>query len=209
MAQDFFFPDKSLISPVYSETARYLGYSKTSAPDSQITSLIQKAQDEMGKIIMPKAVFSNFDLSLQNSSENVSKPVIQFADVFLPSSDLYNNIYDCSEVFIFAATLGPQVDSFIRKTQYSDTAYASVLQATGAMYIEVFVDLLNDHIKSLCAQKGFSTKPRYSPGYGDVPLSTQKDFFRLLPCTKIGLSLMDSLIMAPEKSVTAFIGVKH
>ena len=34
-------------------------------------------------------------------------------------------------------------------------------------------------------------------------------FFRLLNCTqKIGLTLMDSFIMAPEKSITAFIGLE-
>ena len=51
-------------------------------------------------------------------------------------------------------------------------------------------------------------RPRFSPGYGDVSLEVQKDFFRLLPCQRIGLTLMDTLIMSPEKSVTAFIGIK-
>ena len=51
------------------------------------------------------------------------------------------------------------------------------------------------------------TRPRFSPGFGDVSLENQKHFFNLLPCSKIGLSLMDTLIMAPEKSVTAFVGI--
>ena len=89
-----------------------------------------------------------------------------------------------------------------------DPSYSSICQATGAMYIETFIDNLNAHIKEEANNEGLTTMPRYSPGYGDVPLSIQKDFFRLLNCKRIGLSLMDSLIMAPEKSVTAFIGIK-
>ena len=85
--------------------------------------------------------------------------------------------------------------------------YASILQATGAMYIEELVDITNSEIKKIAEAAGLNTKPRYSPGYGDVPLQVQKDFFRLLPCTRIGLTLMDTLIMAPEKSVSAFVGL--
>jgi cobalamin-dependent methionine synthase I len=75
------------------------------------------------------------------------------------------------------------------------------------MFIEELVDLVNDEIKKIAEKQGLKTRPRYSPGFGDVPLEIQKDFFRLLPCTRIGLTLMDTLIMAPEKSVTAFCGL--
>lgn len=135
------------------------------------------------------------------------KPKIKFADLEFNSADLGRNLKDCKKVAIFAATLGPQVDAMIRKAEITSSVEATVLQATGAMYIEEVVELLNEEIKKEAAALGFKTKPRYSPGYGDVPLTMQKDFFRLLPCTRIGLSLMDTLIMAPEKSVTAFIGL--
>ena len=53
-------------------------------------------------------------------------------------------------------------------------------------------------------------KPRFSPGYGDVPLEIQKDIVMLLDCAKrIGVSLNDSLLMSPSKSVTAFIGLQE
>ena len=46
------------------------------------------------------------------------------------------------------------------------------------------------------------------PGYGDLPLALQKDIFRVLDCPKrIGLTLNESLLMSPSKSVTALIGV--
>ena len=49
---------------------------------------------------------------------------------------------------------------------------------------------------------------RYSPGYGDLALESQREFFRVLNVTKtIGVSLTEGCLMVPTKSVTAFIGM--
>jgi 5-methyltetrahydrofolate--homocysteine methyltransferase len=56
---------------------------------------------------------------------------------------------------------------------------------------------------------GESLRPRFSAGYGDLPLEYQKKIFDLLdPHTQIGLTLNDSYLMSPSKSVTALIGVE-
>ena len=194
-------PDSKDFSPDFKEVALYLGYSRTVSPDQDVSGLMEKAADEMAAIMKPQAVFEVFDLTVGLESE------LSFADVSLHSRDLSRNLAGCSKVALLAATLGPQVDALIRRHSSTDPVYASILQATGPMYIEELVDLVNEEIKKIAASQGLKTKPRYSPGYGDVSLELQKDFFRLLPCTRIGLTLMDTLIMAPEKSVTAFVGL--
>ena len=201
MSATFLVPDSKDFSPDFKEVARYLGYSRTVSPDQDVSGLMEKAADEMAAIMKPQAVFEVFDLTVGLESE------ISFADVSLHSRDLSRNLAGCSKVALLAATLGPQVDALIRRHSSTDPVYASILQATGPMYIEELVDLVNEEIKKIAASQGLKTKPRYSPGYGDVSLEVQKDFFRLLPCTRIGLTLMDTLIMAPEKSVTAFVGL--
>ena len=138
----------------------------------------------------------------------VEGDLIQFADLKFNSKDLSKNLKNCSKIVLAAVTVGSQVDYLIRKTQIQDSAKASVMQAVGAAFAENTIETLNTVISQLAEQNGFKTHPRYSPGYGDVPLSFQKEFFRLLPCAKIGLTLMETLIMAPEKSVTAFIGIE-
>ena len=201
MSATFLVPDSKDFSPDFKEVARYLGYSRTVSPDQDVSGLMEKAADEMAAIMKPQAVFEVFDLTVGLESE------LSFADVSLHSRDLSRNLAGCSKVALLAATLGPQVDALIRRHSSTDPVYASILQATGPMYIEELVDLVNEEIKKIAASEGLKTKPRYSPGYGDVSLEVQKDFFRLLPCTRIGLTLMDTLIMAPEKSVTAFVGL--
>ena len=204
MSATFLFPDKSNFSPDMKETARYLGYSRFVSPDQDVSGLMEKAAREMAEVMKAQAVFEVFDLTMASIPATTE---ISFADVTLQSRDLGNNLKDCKKVALLAATIGPQVDALIRRHSSLDPVYASILQATGAMFIEELVDITNSGIKKIAEAQGLKTRPRYSPGYGDVPLEVQKDFFRLLPCTRIGLTLMDTLIMAPEKSVTAFVGI--
>ena len=215
MSATFLFPDKSSFSPNFKEVARYLGYRRATPPDAEVSALIEKAAREMQAVMKSQAVFEIFDLDCpvkpDNDKENTVvdsvETTVSFADVTLHSRDLTRNLAGCKRVALLAATIGPQVDALIRRHSSLDPVYASILQATSAMFIEELVDLVNDEIKKIAAAEGLKTKPRYSPGFGDVTLEVQKDFFRLLPCTRIGLTLMDTLIMAPEKSVTAFVGI--
>ena len=207
----FFSLDAKDITPISSEVARYLGYKKSSVIEDSINALIDKAINEMKMILKPQGVFEIFPITSIDKLNNDTKPLykISFADLSIETRDLGYNLKDCSKVCLIAGTIGPLIDSYIRKATMLAPAYASICQATGAMYIECFIDKLNNHIKDLAKDNNETTNPRYSPGYGDVPLSFQKEFFRLLNCKRIGLSLMDTLIMAPEKSVTAFIGIKN
>ena len=51
-------------------------------------------------------------------------------------------------------------------------------------------------------------RPRFSPGYGDFDICYQEPVVRMLNCAKtIGLTLTDSFMMTPTKSVTAVIGI--
>lgn len=202
----FFCPEKQdflLSQNDYLEAARYIGYSKIRLPDDTIMQMIKEACEKLMEVIKPQAIFEEFDLSFESQNE---KNIISFADVCFESKDLARNLQNCDKIYLLACTIGPQVDSIIRREQTLNAAMAAILQGAGAMFIEKLVDLSNMQIKMDAQKNGRITKPRYSPGYGDVPLSCQKDFFRLLPCTRIGLTLMDTLIMAPEKSVTAYIG---
>ncbi len=228
MSATFLFPDSKDFSPDFKEVARYLGYSRFVSPDQDVSDLLERAAGEMQAVMKAQAVFEIYDLSVvecpqsgcientanagsqggfDTASGLLNHQELRFADVTLQSRDLGRNLSGCSQVALLAATIGPQVDALIRRHSSLDPVYASILQATGAMFIEELVDLVNSEIKKIAAGQGLKTKPRYSPGYGDVPLQVQKDFFRLLPCTRIGLTLMDTLIMAPEKSVTAFVGI--
>ena len=82
------------------------------------------------------------------------------------------------------------------------------LQAIGAERIEALCNAFSLEMKNEYAKSGRSLRPRFSAGYGDLPLELQREIFNALGCERrIGLTLNDSLIMSPSKSVTAIIGI--
>lgn len=112
----------------------------------------------------------------------------------------------CEEITVFAATAGLEIDRLIHRYASVSTAKALLLQAIGAERIEELCDVF-------CAEQGRENgqaQRRFSPGYGDFPLTAQREIFDLLnPSKRIGVSLTDSLLMSPSKSVTAAFGVKR
>lgn len=49
---------------------------------------------------------------------------------------------------------------------------------------------------------------RYSPGYGDLPLTNQKIIFDILNLERLGLRITERFMLVPEKSVIAIAGVE-
>ena len=112
------------------------------------------------------------------------------------------------EVFLFAATIGLAYDRLVQRARITSMAKASFLNAIGAAAVENVCDQLNEELCRIAAEEGKSLRPRYSAGYGDFSLENQRGIFDLLsPAKHIGLTLKDNLIMVPEKSVTAVIGL--
>lgn len=124
------------------------------------------------------------------------------------SAALQRNLAGCEGVVLFAATIGLGIDRLIAKYGRISPAKSLFFQAIGAERIESLCDCFCAEMQRQAAEKGRFTKPRFSPGYGDLPLRMQESIFRVLDCPrKIGLSLNKSLLMSPSKSVTALIGI--
>lgn len=123
------------------------------------------------------------------------------------SADLNKILDGCAQVLLFAATLGVELDRRIARYGRISPTKALLLQAIGAERIEALCDAF---CAAFAAENNVGLTRRFSPGYGDLALQTQKDVFARLDCPrKIGLTLTDSLQMSPSKSVTAFVGITN
>ena len=121
------------------------------------------------------------------------------------SRKLAKNLADCSGVFVFCATVGMELDRLIRKYALLSPAKASVCHAIGSAAVETLCDRFCAELKETFGE----TRPRFSPGYGDPPLTLQIDVFSAIsPEKHIGVTLGENLIMTPTKSVTAFVGLQ-
>ncbi|RGY96341.1 vitamin B12 dependent-methionine synthase activation domain-containing protein [Clostridium sp. AM58-1XD] len=191
---------------VAKETRRYLGYGNREA-DEATDRLIAEAMEELLQTAVCRSVCREFDLFLPHGDEEGTVTTDAFT---AKSRNLHKNLKDCEKVLIFGATLGAPVDKLIQRYERIRMSRAVVLQAAAAALIEEYCDEENSRWKTEYEEKGWYMRPRFSPGYGDFPLECQSGIIAALEAGKrIGITLTESLLMAPSKSVTAVIGLSR
>ncbi len=116
------------------------------------------------------------------------------------SADLAKNLRNCGRIAVFAATIGFAPDRLAQKYSRLSPVKALFLESIGSERIEALCD-------TFCMEFP-GARPRFSPGYGDLALELQRDLITTLDCPrKIGLTLNESLLLSPSKSVTAILGL--
>ena len=193
------------------EIYRYLGY-RGIIPDEQVKGMIEEVLTELLSVVYPRNIYKTYQCQIIEANPKQIRLTEAVAanpgQVSFYSNQLAENLRGCSYVILMAATLGIEADKLLHKYELLNMTKASILQACAAAAIEACCNTLQQELKEEAAKQGFYLRPRFSPGYGDLPLTAQKDFFQAIDCTKrLGITLTDSLLMYPTKSVTAFIGL--
>ena len=172
------------------EVARYLRMGGN-APDGALAARNKELIDDATRVLRPARVWRRL-------------PV---ARIPTPGTTLLRHLEGCEEAYLACGTLGPRFDALLRRASVKSAADALVLQAVGTAAIEEWMDAVEDGIRRDLAP-GETLRSRYSPGYGDFPLEDQRLLLGLLDTPRaIGVSLTDTLLMVPSKSVSAVIGV--
>ena len=172
------------------EAVRYLGGAGV-APNDAMNALLDDCERELLSVIDAKYLYRVIDLPCGELTQG---------------QDIKKHLAGCQRAAVLCATLGAGVDRLLRVSQIADMSRAVVLNSLAAAAIEQVCDEAERLIAERVSEPYFTF--RFSPGYGDYPLETQKQLLRLLDAPrKIGLSLNDSLLLTPVKSVTAVIGL--
>ncbi len=77
----------------------------------------------------------------------------------------------------------------------------------GSLVVEAAIDRIHDALERHLAARGLKVTNRYSPGYCEWHVSEQQKLFRPPAAGYCGVSLTDTSLMRPVKSVSGFIGV--
>lgn len=179
----------TLEPPERAEVLRYLGGAKAQ-PDERLTALLDSCESELLRIAAPKYLYRIIDLP---------------CDELTPGEDIRTHLRGCDRAVLLCATLGMEVDRVLRVTQLKDMPRAVVLDSMANVAIEQVCDKAERLITAELPDCYLTY--RYSPGYGDYPVTMQQRFLEILDAPrKIGLSRNESYLLTPAKSVTAIIG---
>lgn len=184
------------------EVLRYLAFKGT--PDERLPEEIDVCSRELLSAAAPKACFLRVPVVHGENGQ------LTIDGTSLCSKDLQGHLRECKEAFLFAATLGTQVDNLMRRYSLTAMSRAVILQACAAAAIESFCDEQEEGLRKSVEGEKLFLRPRYSPGYGDFPIQWQHTLLSMLNAPKrIGLTATESCMLAPTKSVTAIIGLTH
>ncbi|MBO5374296.1 MAG: hypothetical protein J6A54_02455 [Clostridia bacterium] len=138
------------------EILRYLKASKTTL---ETDALIDECLKDVYRVVSPRAVFFETDLELLDDD------IIKFGFAEVKSHSLTINLKSCKRAYVFAATLGIELDRMIEKYSRFIQSKAAVCHAIGSALIESFCNYVNDTLVG-----DSKATRRFSPGYGDLSL---------------------------------------
>ena len=179
------------------EVLLYLGAGGGEVPP-ELDADIAACSEEVLRTARPRVTYRVFPLEDGR---------LQGADFPLQGRDIRRHLDGCTHAVLMAATLGPDIETLLMRAQVQDMARALILDSCASTAIENVCDCFEADLRRAAGAEGRFLTDRFSPGYGDMPIEQQRDFCDLLDTRRrIGLTVSQSGILLPRKSVTAVLG---
>ncbi|MDR1521459.1 MAG: methionine synthase [Streptococcaceae bacterium] len=187
-----------------SEILRYLGYRKKQELTTEISTIIDEIIIEAQKIAKPRYCYQIFGLKIDENDNTVE---VLETKLVLTGKKIINHLYQAKQVALLVATLGVEVERKMQCYDISNTTKSLIMDAVCTDYIEKVCDLAEIDLKNKLGNF-WHLNSRFSPGYGDLPLSVQPKLLEITQALqKLGIHLSENLLMTPKKSVTGIIGI--
>lgn len=185
-----------------SETLRYLGYHGQEF-DEVTGRRIDAMIDRCLKVARPRYVYNFFKIN--STSEGIH---LLGTDVTFLGRDIASHLNGADALVLMAVTLGHECERELCTLEAKSVADAVCFNAASIALTEEVADRCQQEIAALYRPEGYFINARYSPGYGDFPLSQQSEVLRLLNAeVRLGITLTPGDLMLPRKSVTAALGL--
>lgn len=188
------------LSVSVAEISRYLRIGRR-LPEQELLERVERLNKMASAVIRPSYTWRRF---------RISDNAITSGGIRLDiCGTLTRHIAGCKDAYLVCGTIGTGFDALQRRVSTLSGADAFVMQAIGAAMIEHLMDATEELIRRELAD-GEDLVSRYSPGYGSFPLAAQRELLELLDAPRsVGVSLTDTLLMVPSKSVSAIIGITN
>lgn len=181
------------------EAARYMGVK--GEPDGNVQALLDKYEPIVRGKLRPAYVYREAAVSFEDGGVRISG-----VNALLTGGVIRRHLAGCERAVLLAATVSAEADKLIRQTAVTDMAAALAVDCLCSAAVEQVCDRAEEEIFSE-VDAPFRTW-RFSPGYGDLPIALQRDLLLALNAQRrIGLTVTESSLLVPSKSVTAIIGI--
>lgn len=126
----------------------------------------------------------------------------------LPGESMRAYLAGARAVGVFAVTLGMANERELRRLSLTSRVDELILDAASSALVERAADAAEARVVREATDRGLYTNYRFSPGYGDLPMSVQPTLLATLDAQRrLGIALSSTRLMTPTKSVTALVGL--
>lgn len=183
------------------ETRRYAGLARA---ENFAEQRIIEACEDARLLATPRGCYEIYDYDCEKQMIAADPPT------HIIGEKIGAHLQGCDKVIVLAVTVGPGIENESSACfQRGEYSHGQLLDAAATTAVEQLADSLEDLLRPRAAAQSYSMRWRFSPGYGDWPLEQQPELLRLTGAERIGVHLTDSLMLNPQKSVTAIIGLYH
>lgn len=162
---------------------------------------VDEACKEIQLLANPKGIYQEYPYNATTYTIESNPPIV------VEGTSIRNHLANATKVFVLAVTIGEAVE--IRSAELFKEGNYTVgllVDAAATTTVEQVADQVNEIINRLAKKNGYTPTWRFSPGYGNWPLEVQKDLASIIKTEEINLSVTDTFLLFPRKSVTAIIG---
>lgn len=201
-----------------------MGYGKV-LPEENIQNLTKDFIKKAIEITKPSYFYKRFPCSIlieNNSLENIENSIY---NVKIGTNSDKNNLFDTGrtitmlldhskEIFVFTATVGKEFQNWLNEEKLKNNMLrVFMIDSLGSVIVEAVGDYMELQLEKELRYEQAQGKPlfkhtnRFSPGYCGWNIIEQFKLFSLLPEKVCDITLHDSALMTPEKSISGFIGL--
>jgi hypothetical protein len=188
------------------DVLKRMGYPSASFElEEPVKSVFREALDEARSLMRPAASVR----VLRVASNDGSAVRFDGEEFFIASRQVAKLLVRSEAAVCFCATIGGALDASVAgRMRDGDMLAAVILDAIGSETADAAADTLHWKIlRRLAGDEGRFVTARFSPGYGDWPLTVQNEMIRVSGGALIGITVTPSSLMIPRKSVSAVLGL--
>ena len=147
-------------------------------------------------------IIKNFELNLRDNSISCE------GVIFNAGRQAIKYLKDSENLAFYICTAGSGITTRSRELMEKGLFVEGyITDLLGSVIVEEAMNLIHIDLKTRLKDKNIAVSNRYSPGYCDWDVAEQHKLFSLFPKGFCGVTLTDSALMHPVKSVSGVIGI--
>jgi hypothetical protein len=185
------------------EVLRFQGYKKDrDIPDATVLALFDEALALGESLMEPRFVYRSARVTGQGSE------VIQAGGEELHIPEIGRLWGSLEAVGAGICTVGAAIEDRVRSLwDERELPLAMMLDSVGSAAVESLAEYVNDLLCQAAIPSSLKVTNRISPGYAGWDSAEQVGLFHLCPGEPIGVTLNDSCVMTPGKSISILVGI--